>query len=44
MKVTTGVNRCGWVSDDTEYQLYHDTQWGRPELDDKALFAKLCLD
>ena len=44
MKVASGVNRCGWVSDDEEYQLYHDTQWGRPELDDEALFAKLCLD
>lgn len=44
MKVASGVNRCGWVSDDEEYQHYHDTQWGRPELDDEALFAKLCLD
>lgn len=36
--------RCGWVSDDIEYQRYHDTVWGRPELDSKKLFAKLCLD
>lgn len=38
------VTRCRWVSQDTLYQRYHDTQWGRPELDDEALFAKLCLD
>ncbi|GGF64588.1 DNA-3-methyladenine glycosylase I [Alteromonas lipolytica] len=37
-------NRCGWVSDDPLYQHYHDTVWGRPELDSQQLFAKLCLD
>ncbi|MCW8093446.1 DNA-3-methyladenine glycosylase I [Alteromonas sp. ASW11-130] len=38
------LKRCGWVSDDPLYQQYHDQVWGRPELDDEALFAKLCLD
>ena len=38
------VIRCGWVSDDPEYQRYHDEEWGHPELDNQALFAKLCLD
>ena len=36
--------RCGWVSSHPLYQEYHDTQWGRPVLDDQELFAKLCLD
>ena len=44
MTVPPDVNRCGWVSDDEEYKLYHDTHWGRPEMDDISLFAKLCLD
>ena len=36
--------RCGWVSSYPLYREYHDTQWGRPVLDDQELFAKLCLD
>ncbi|MDM7859352.1 DNA-3-methyladenine glycosylase I [Alteromonas sp. ASW11-36] len=36
--------RCGWVSSHPLYQQYHDTQWGRPVLNDQELFAKLCLD
>lgn len=38
------IIRCGWVSDDPIYQQYHDEVWGRPELNDQQLFAKLCLD
>jgi DNA-3-methyladenine glycosylase I len=41
---STKLHRCGWVSDDLLYQKYHDEQWGRPVLDSKELFAKLCLD
>lgn len=36
--------RCPWCGDDPVYVHYHDTVWGRPELDDLALFEKLCLD
>lgn len=36
--------RCGWVSEHTDYQDYHDNEWGRPVRDSQALFAKLCLD
>ena len=36
--------RCPWPSDDPLYVSYHDLEWGIPELDDKALFAKLILD
>lgn len=36
--------RCQWVSDDAIYQDYHDNVWGRPVVDSRELFAKLCLD
>ena len=36
--------RCPWVTDDPLYQDYHDTEWGVPEHDDRALFEKLLLD
>ena len=36
--------RCGWVGDDPLYLHYHDTEWGVPEYDDRALFEKLVLD
>jgi len=37
--------RCGWVhSDDRLYCHYHDTEWGRPIWDSKALFSKLIQD
>ncbi|MFO8141174.1 MAG: DNA-3-methyladenine glycosylase I [Marinobacter sp.] len=36
--------RCSWCGTDPLYVHYHDTVWGRPEYDDRALFEKLCLD
>lgn len=42
--VDPSLIRCAWVSKQPLYQHYHDTQWGRPVLNDKELFAKLCLD
>lgn len=36
--------RCGWCSDDTLYQAYHDTEWGVPERDDRRLFEFLLLE
>ena len=39
-----GKLRCPWPGDDTLYMAYHDTEWGVPEYDDKALFEKLILD
>lgn len=38
------MERCGWVTDDPLYQAYHDTEWGVPELDARALWEKLCLE
>ena len=36
--------RCGWVGDDPLYVAYHDTEWGVPVRDSRALYAKLVLD
>ncbi len=38
------TNRCGWVNDDPLYIEYHDTEWGVPTYDDRALFEMLCLE
>tara|TARA_B110000208_G_scaffold89296_1_gene112599 strand:+ start:153 stop:722 length:570 start_codon:yes stop_codon:yes gene_type:complete len=38
------MERCGWVGVDTIYQKYHDTEWGVPEYDSRALWEKLILD
>lgn len=39
-----GLARCPWPGDDPIYLAYHDTEWGIPEYDDRALFEKLILD
>lgn len=39
-----GRCRCGWCGTDPLYVAYHDTEWGVPEWDDRALFEKLILD
>jgi DNA-3-methyladenine glycosylase I len=39
-----GLVRCPWPKDDPLYVNYHDTEWGVPEYDDRALFEKLILD
>src|ERR1700682_5340144 len=39
-----GKPRCGWASADPLYQKYHDTEWGRPLKDDRALFELLTLE
>ncbi len=39
-----GKCRCGWAGADPLYVAYHDTEWGVPELDSRALFEKLLLD
>lgn len=37
--------RCAWVPEnDALYCHYHDTEWGRPIRDPKALFSKLIQD
>jgi DNA-3-methyladenine glycosylase I len=41
---TDGKARCWWPGVDPLYVTYHDTDWGVPEADDRALFEKLVLD
>jgi DNA-3-methyladenine glycosylase I len=36
--------RCHWCGTDDVYVRYHDTVWGVPEWNSKALYAKLVLD
>lgn len=36
--------RCWWPGEDALYVDYHDHEWGRPQLDDRALFEKICLE
>lgn len=39
-----GKARCWWPGVDPLYVHYHDTDWGVPEADGRALFEKLVLD
>ena len=36
--------RCWWCGTDPVYVKYHDTEWGLPVTDDRALYGKLVLD
>lgn len=38
------MERCAWAGTDPENVRYHDEEWGRPVIDDKRLFEKLCLE
>ena len=38
------ARRCGWVGEQEIYIAYHDTEWGVPEYDSRALYEKLMLD
>lgn len=36
--------RCGWAGPEQIYLDYHDTEWGVPDYDSRALWEKLILD
>ena len=43
--MTEAPNRCAWAQrGDALYEAYHDTEWGVPEYDPRALWEKLVLD
>lgn len=44
--MTAEIVRCGWrgMAGDPLYEAYHDTEWGVPEYDSRALWEKLVLD
>jgi DNA-3-methyladenine glycosylase I len=37
------ADRC-WESTDPAYNRYHDEEWGRPVVDERGLYEKLCLE
>lgn len=38
------AHRCDWCGSDPIYVAYHDTEWGVPDFDSRALWEKLILD
>ena len=44
--MTGDLIRCGWrgMAGDPLYEAYHDSEWGVPEYDARALWEKLVLD
>ncbi|MEE4188874.1 MAG: DNA-3-methyladenine glycosylase I [Roseobacter sp.] len=38
------MERCAWAGPEQIYLDYHDTEWGVPEYDSRALWEKLILD
>ena len=38
------MKRCWWPGEDELYIRYHDEEWGRPVMDDRRLFEKICLE
>jgi DNA-3-methyladenine glycosylase I len=36
--------RCPWPGEEGLYVAYHDTEWGVPEYDSRALYEKIVLD
>jgi DNA-3-methyladenine glycosylase I len=43
-KAPDGRRRCAWCRGSDEYVAYHDTEWGFPVRDDRALFEKISLE
>jgi DNA-3-methyladenine glycosylase I len=39
-----GRLRCGWAVSSTDYEAYHDLEWGRPVTGDAALFERISLE
>jgi DNA-3-methyladenine glycosylase I len=44
--MNTAANRCDWrgMAGDPLYETYHDTEWGVPVRDSRALWGKLVVD
>ena len=39
-----GTVRCPWAGPHDDYRAYHDNEWGRPVVEEAALFERLCLE
>jgi DNA-3-methyladenine glycosylase I len=37
------MKRC-WETSDPAYNAYHDEEWGRPVVDERGLYERLCLE
>lgn len=44
MSTQAELKRCSWPGNDALYMHYHDREWGRPVVDDRRLFEKICLE
>jgi DNA-3-methyladenine glycosylase I len=44
MKISPKTQRCAWANNDPLMRAYHDTEWGVPEYDSRALWEALMLD
>ena len=44
MTDASSLPRCSWVGPEPIYVAYHDTEWGVPDWDSRALWEKLVLD
>jgi DNA-3-methyladenine glycosylase I len=39
-----GLARCRWAGGSSEYEAYHDVEWGRPVRTDDGLYERLTLE
>jgi DNA-3-methyladenine glycosylase I len=39
-----GRPRCSWGTSTPDYLDYHDNEWGRPVVDDRGVYERLCLE
>jgi DNA-3-methyladenine glycosylase I len=44
VSLRSDLARCPWPGEDPLYVAYHDTEWGVPEFDSRALYEKIVLD
>lgn len=44
LEANADEHRCPWAGTDPLYIAYHDTEWGVPQRDARALFEKLVLE
>jgi DNA-3-methyladenine glycosylase I len=42
-RVTTPARRC-FGEGNPLYERYHDTEWGRPVVDDQGIYERICLE
>jgi DNA-3-methyladenine glycosylase I len=43
VSTSADVVRC-WPTTDAAYVAYHDEEWGRPVVDERGLYERLCLE